>query len=131
MVEQMVDEGACMRKINFLKSDVNRKEFMDRLSLQDVQGAVGFRSLQATQAPTKTFGKSRRKEWSARPFQHYWLLLIEAALPGEPILSSSAVDLFTVPIRTEREKGEMRATGRGGDGGGDGNASVNSVRSGF
>jgi hypothetical protein len=128
MLDQMVEESACMRSIGGLKSDEGRKQFMDRLTLQDVQGAVGFRRLQATQRATKTLGRSRRKEWQARAFQHFWLLLIEAALPGEPILASSVMDLFTVPIRTEREKNEAR--GAGGDGQND-NASVGSVRSGF
>ena len=56
MLDQMVEESACMRSIGGLKSDEGRKQFMDRLTLQDVQGAVGFRRLQATQRATKTLG---------------------------------------------------------------------------
>ena len=49
-------------------------------------------------------GKSRRREWQARPFQKQWLKLIEAALPEAPILAAPAHELYTQPIATFREK---------------------------
>ena len=127
MLQQMVDECVAARAIGGLSSDEGRNQFKDRVSAKDVRGAVGFRRIQVAQRPSKTFGKSRRKEWLPRPFQHFWLGLIEAALPDEPILVPSSTEIFSLPIMSEREKNDARIAAQGNDG----ETSVGSVRSGF
>ena len=78
-----------------------------KMGIKDLAAAISFRRIQVMQGGNATMGKSRRREWQARPFQKEWLKFIEAALPDEPILAAPAHELYTQPIATFREKAAL------------------------
>jgi len=100
-----------------------------RLALGHVVHALGYRRVQPplvaegssnagrsrSSALSKTMGSgAKRKGWEPQPHQRAWLLLIEATLPGEPILAQPQTPpskLFAAPIQSYRER-----TGAGPEG---------------
>ncbi len=74
---------------------------------EQVVHALGFRPVQSTarpHSPNAADGLVRRMSWLPRPFQAQWLALVEAALPGVPLLAPPPNDLFTLPIADYRER---------------------------
>jgi hypothetical protein len=70
-----------------------------RLKLDHVVHAIAPKRIQVKkETHSKTEGKIRQKEWADRPYLDQWLMLIEATLPGEPILSPPS----TAPISTDK-----------------------------
>ena len=86
-----------------------------RLALGHVVHALGFRRVHPplvgegeSRHALKTLGSgAKQKGWEPQPHQRAWLMLIEATLPGEPILAqppTPASQLFAAPIQSYRER---------------------------